>query len=630
MDGTNETERDAIDWLILMEAEKDASAAVIAMPWIQDDIANIERDALEWLRWLAYNSKTVAAAVFAMPWVQDGITDTERDALEWLSWMANYNEAATIAVIAMPWVQDGITDTESDALERLSWMANYNEAATIAVIAMPWVQDGITNIEGYTFEWLRWLAKNSETVAPAILAMPFLESFESDDALAIQGIAELARAEDDSLLPALMDHPTLRNGITDDFTTLVAAAGTHWDAEEIRRILSPGYADIETLSEGTRLTPNLKISIIRAGTQPQPHTAEIARDAVEFAEGIMQLSLPVSHLIVVLNDKTGNKGYGGTNHGYAFSYDPESEQKQDYYGKYLFQSGFVHEVAHYYWRLGPSWVDEGVANTFEYLYGVENGVSLGLLKKPRRNNCEAHDLEMLTEWNPGVEDFDRFYCNYFLGQMLFHELLETLGTKGFNERLRELYRLSLEVKAEGDTPGIAEVRQAFHDQSEIVEKHWSGKLNAPENRPYDEGVYRTNHDLIQWHQYPTYDGNYVTFSGTLLGDAVLSQETLRKALQGGHPNFSLSQADQYEFAAYIMPPFDDGRKWDLANPNDTVAYRYLFNDSGKTFEVEFPFPNALANPSDYVVIAWGFSDESGTPFFNEEIDQLGYARIRAE
>ena len=92
-------------------------------------------------------------------------------------------------------------------------------------------------------------------------------------------------------------------------------------------------------------------------------------------------------------------------------------------------------------------------------------------------------MEMLTEWNPGVEDFDRFQCNYYLGQSLFLELLKNLGEEEFKKALRELYRLSLAAMEEDRTPGIAEVRQAFHDQLVIVEKHWSGKLNAPENRP---------------------------------------------------------------------------------------------------------------------------------------------------
>ena len=342
----------------------------------------------------------------------------------------------------------------------------------------------------------------------------------------------------------------------------------------------------------------------------------------------MQLPLPVSHVIVVLNDKTGSKGYGGANHDYAFSYNPEREQPLDTYGGYTFQSGIVHEIAHYYWRVDPDWIDEGVANTFEYLHGVESGVSQGLLERAHRENCEAHDLEMLTKWNPGVEDFDRFHCNYFLGQMLFHELLETLGAEGFNERLRELYRLSLEVKDAGDTPGIADVKQAFHDQSEIVENHWSGKLNAPENRPIDEGIYRRNHGLVQWDQYPTYNGDSVSFTGTLLGDAVLSKETIHEARKGGYQNFLLYNADESGYVGTILPPLNDGQSWTLDDPGDTTAIEYNLEE--RTFKVRFRLRRGLGSPSDYVVSVSGFQDENRVPFIGEKIDRLGYARIRVE
>ena len=71
------------------------------------------------------------------------------------------------------------------------------------------------------------------------------------------------------------------------------------------------------------------------------------------------------------------------------------------------------------------------------------------------------------------------------------------------------------------------------DQAGIVDTHWSGALNAPENRPFDEGVDRISHDLIQWDQHPTYDGQEVSFNGTLLDDAVLSSETVSQAREGG-------------------------------------------------------------------------------------------------
>ena len=88
---------------------------------------------------------------------------------------------------------------------------------------------------------------------------------------------------------------------------LITATATLQDAEEINRLLDPGYTSIETVSGGTRMTPNLRISIIRTGTQSRPGTTDAVRDAVEFVERSMQLPLPIDHVIVVLNEKAVTK-----------------------------------------------------------------------------------------------------------------------------------------------------------------------------------------------------------------------------------------------------------------------------------------------------------------------------------
>ena len=48
------------------------------------------------------------------------------------------------------------------------------------------------------------------------------------------------------------------------------------------------------------------------------------------------------------------------------------------------------------------------------------------------------------------------------------------------------------------------------------------------------------------------------------------------------------------------------------------------------FTVKFRVRQGLGSPSDYVVIVWGFQDESREPFIYDKIDILGYARIRVE
>ena len=155
-------------------------------------------------------------------------------------------------------------------------------------------------------------------------------------------------------------------------------------------MLTPGNVAIESVTTTTELTPELKISIVRTGSQSRPGTVDAVQAAVVFAERLMGLPLPTSHVIVLLDDRGVTKGYAGTNYGFAFSYSPEYEARHGTYEWRHLQAGFVHEVAHYYWRGSEDWIDEGVANTFEYIHGIENGVSRGYLRT-KRDDCEAHD-----------------------------------------------------------------------------------------------------------------------------------------------------------------------------------------------------------------------------------------------
>ena len=54
------------------------------------------------------------------------------------------------------------------------------------------------------------------------------------------------------------------------------------------------------------------------------------------------------------------------------------------------------------------------------------------------------------------------------------------------------------------------------------------------------------------------------------------------------------------------------------------------HEDTKSFTITFPFPEALRNPSDYVVMIGGYQDSSRTPRIGSQADTLGYARIRVE
>ena len=574
-------------------------------------------------RWLRSVHPALYRQIQQLPWVEDGLSERERETIDELLYIGVGDIANLRAILGLAWVRDEISETEKDAIYWLRALNYENENAVAATISLLWFQDGITEIESEAVRGLFGISDTHRDAAAALTAMPFLATLEYDDVLALRGMRSLAH---DGLLSALINTPAWQSGFTNAQTVLAAAAGTLNDSQEIRRMMEPGYANIETISSGTALTPDLKISIVRAGTQPKSWTAGYIEEAVKFAEETMGLPLPVSHVILVLNDNAVTGGFAGNNHGHAISYLPEYEQAQSPYDKFQFQSGLIHEVAHYFWRGSENWMDEGLANIFEYMHGSEESISPGLLENPRRD-CEVHDLETLSSQSPEKSN-PQFRCNYYLGQLLFQELLENLGEAEFNRKTRELYRLFQERQDADYGPGITEVRQVFRDQAHIISNHWNGRLNAPENRPFDEGVPRINHGLIQWDQYPIHSGNTVAFRGILLRDSVLSQETIELARKGGYTNFTLSPADGHERTGSILPPFDDGRSWTLDAPGDTTAIEYRLD--GRTFTVKFRLRQGLGAPSDYVIKIWGHPDASRIPYTGENIDILGYARIRVE
>ena len=621
----------------LRDTHGDLYRQLTTLTWISDGVTELEQEAVDNLVYIGGYYVNDLSSVLRLGWVRDDITEVEVSALHWLSqvslltYLGHSSAQNATTIIALPWFRDGVTEIEAETVRSLAWLGDEDDASgvdiTEAVAALRWFRDGINQTEHDLLLWLAYLKYESEEAAVEVVDMPFLSSIETDDVLALRSLHRLAYSRD-GRLDAVLTHPNVRDGITDDETTLVAATGAIRGASEVRRILGRGNARTEVVFEKTRHTPNLKISILRTGTQPRQSTIDDIRASVEFVEGMMNRPLPVSHIIVVVDDYAVIEGYGGTNYGFAFSVLSDDEQHETPYDTFNFRSKIIHETAHFFWGDHASWIDEGVANTFEYLYGVDAGVSPGLRESPHRGTCEAHDLEMLTEWDSSPGQQARYGCSYFLGQSLFQELLEELGRKGFSYRLQELYRLSLRMKddPEAKTPGIAEVREAFGGQAAIVEKHWSGALNAPEDRPFDESL-SWSLGLIQWDQLPTYDGEFVTFSGTLLGDAVLSKETIADARTGGHQNFTLASVDGYHYVGAILPRLVSGR-WLLDDPGDVVATDYRL-EQGK-FTVRFRSPGALGDPSDYVILLWGFPDASRTPFVGEEIDVLGHARIRAQ
>ncbi|MYC32812.1 MAG: fibronectin type III domain-containing protein [Chloroflexi bacterium] len=399
---------------------------------------------------------------------------------------------------ALPWIADGIDYTERETAQTLIDAANHYPDTFSALLQKPWATDhDLTAAESSVIYGIRWTARRDEASALAILDMPFLETLEFDDSLAVLALYRLARYSDDGRFKVLMEHPTLESGITDDLTTLVAAAGTIRVADEVERMLNPGYANIEVHTGQTELTPELKISIVRTHSEPRPETMpELVRIA-ELLESTMQVPLPKPHMIFVVSDwavSASSRGISqGKRYDFAYGLREDREDTQRFTREYatdrpMLPSVMIHEIGHdYFGNELKSWLNHTPVKNFEYVYRLDGRdpsdvPEMVLNTIHQRSGCEARNIQHLEEMNPPSSDRTNSLCHHYLGYWMGRELLEAVGQEEYFARMRRLYHRKEELVAEGIDPGIAEIRELFPDQLDIVEHYWSGDVGNPEEQ----------------------------------------------------------------------------------------------------------------------------------------------------
>ena len=438
-----------------------------------------------------------------------GTTERKTPAIGWIDFktLANLNDLERADRLeptqanqleSLPWIADGIDDRERETAQMLVDAANHYPDTFKALLKKPWVTDhDLTDAEATAIYGIRWMARRDEASTLAILQMPFLQTLEFDDSLALLALHRLARYADDGRFETLLEHPELADGITDDLTTMVTAVGTIRDADEVERMLNPGYANIEVHVGQTTLTPELKISIVRTHSDGSPETMpELVRIA-ELLESTMQVPLPKPHLIFVISDQaTSVPGSQGTRYDFAYGLRGDRENLQRFARQYatdrpMLPSVVIHEIGHdYYGSEIKSWLNHTpIKAGFEYIYRMDgrdrSDVPANVLNVIQRRDCTARNIQHLEEMNPSSSDRGNRLCHHYLGYWMGRELLEAVGQDEFMARMRRLYHLKNEMVAEGVDPGIAEVRELFSDQLEIVERYWSGDVGTPEERYWD-------------------------------------------------------------------------------------------------------------------------------------------------
>ena len=458
-DDIEETEVKTIEELSYIDYDsRELALAVVGLEWMQGEVDELEFEALEWIG--NFSNPEVASSVVALEWARDDIEETEVKTIEELSYIDYDSRELALAVVGLGWVRDGVKEQE---LEGIRWIENFGDALVVLdVVELGWVQDGLGPEDTRAIQELSYLSNKDAAQASRIVEMPFLEFLDPADVSAIDSLSNLAWFRQDDF-QRVLSHPTLSNGITDDWAKIVATLYGVSDTNPalIDTLLNPEQVSIEETTIDLPLAGETLLTIIRTAPGAE-RSMDLLEHAVHHHEEYMATSFPTGYVGWLFGDAV-TPSFAGTNFGTHIAslsqYDvDDGSDDAEYAGRHS-----AHEVAHYYWRDNNNWVDEGIANFMEYISeNARTDQPIEVTEYPcgyLRTIAELEALEVTSEEG----DDSVFTCNYALGERLFLDLYRNLGADAFRQGLRNLYLVSQTVQEDDGEAGIEHVRTAFKD-----------------------------------------------------------------------------------------------------------------------------------------------------------------------
>ena len=432
-DGIDDLEVEAVDWVRKFD-DTSIALSVVELDWLEDGIKDLEVRTIEELTYIANDNAELASSVVDLAWAQDGIEKLEFEAI---SWLRNFSDVdVAVAVVDLTWVQDGIEEIE---VEAIGWVNNFGgvEVAS-SVVTLAWVQDGVEEREVNVIEELSYIDYYDAGEALRIVAMPFLETLDPPDVSAVKALSQLSSFRE-SDFQRVLSHPTLSDGITDDWAKIVATLYGVSDTNPILidTLLDPDQVTLEERIIELPLAGETHLAIIRTGPGAE-RSMDLLEHSVRYAEKLMGIPFPVGYVGWLYEDAIPPSAAGanfGTHIAALPKYDVnDGSHESEFNGPLI-----AHEVGHYYWYGNDSWIDEQVPTFMGSISeNARNGQPVVIDKGPCAYARTFSELEQL---DPSQED-PAFDCNYALGERLLLDLYRNLGEDTFGEGLRALYFLS--------------------------------------------------------------------------------------------------------------------------------------------------------------------------------------------
>ena len=439
-----------------------------SFPWLVDGITQTEAGVLSDLRSTARYDVSLAERLSSFPWLVDGVTQRESQVVADLRGIAGTNVSLAKRLTSFPWLVDGVDTVELAIVERLYSIVRNDAELANAIAGKSWLADGLGKDAVRVVNGLYYIMDEDTALARTIADMSFLETLQPTDAAVLDALSWLAYTEILALREVLA-HPTLKDGISDEWAPVVALLDSVNEAAPafLRPLLDPEQTTIERRALTLPHTGAVDLAIIR--TEPgAARNIELLEHSAGSVESFMGVELPTNYVALLFG--TAVLGYaGGTNYGAYFvmlpKYDADDGSSDADYAPQL----MAHEVAHYYWSGNPNWLDEGLA---ELLAAISENERTGTVVAIDYTYCpDADNIALLERLDAAGVIYD-YRCNYALGGQFFLEIYETLGDAAFRQGLRNLY-LTSQVEDytdefDGSPVGIRQIQDAFQSDAATV------------------------------------------------------------------------------------------------------------------------------------------------------------------
>ena len=441
-------------------SDPQVAAELLRMPFL-DRINPQDSEVLWTLAMLTENSGVPLQEFLSNPLLAGGISNDNISIVQLLE--VEIREPERYASIeGLSWIQDGIDVSEAYAVTVLTELALDTDAVFTAVMEKNWVRNGLTREEAtaifhlITMSGLSWGEQDVDTTL-RIIAMPFLNTFEPVDAAAVDGLARLHHNSDGDYLHQVLNHPSLRDGI-DDADTLIVAVLPHVVErvpEKLNILLDPGQIYRQERKIMLPLAGEITVATIH--TVPGTFsTMDILEEIVRQYEVFMNVAYPSNVAAIVVVDLGGPRGGGGPSG--IITLHPGSEEDVEL---------IAHEATHTYWNFYPPWIREGAA---EFMAKIVIGQLDEAPASPSETGCglanTLGELDQLT-YGQSVDAQAVWWsgCSYTMGLGLYADLYNSLGDEEFRRGFGGLY---LKMRNEehndecfGVERGLCYARKAF-------------------------------------------------------------------------------------------------------------------------------------------------------------------------